>query len=475
MTGTNKRTRSIAFRLISAVLAVELVSSLLVIILSLGYERHTHFHAFDIMLRGRADSVLGAVQDAEDTGDNVMLDLADLHVPQEDVYEVWDGRGHMLGRSANWQGSAGMTAPQRNGYSRLLLNQRHYRLLRLEGSRIVDPGEPGGGKLRPVTILYAAPTEHVWHAIRGAVEFYAAGSLLLLVVTGPLIAWLLHRGLLPLRQLAALASNVSVDAWEFKPPASARATRELAPLTHAIESVLHRLERSFMQQRTFVSDAAHELKTAVAVVKSSLQLLGLRPRTAAEYQAGLDRCLADSERLEELVAKMLTLARVESNAPTGAPPPSADMAEGLRLTVAQLETVASFRGVRIAVAGLPDEVCRVPLTAEDCSLLISNLLLNALEHSAAKSVVELRLTSGGTAVDLAIEDHGEGISADALPHVFDRFYRGDPSRTRSTGGAGLGLAICKAVVEKAGGAVTLASQLGLGTTVTVRLPLAHGT
>ncbi|MGA7858543.1 MAG: histidine kinase dimerization/phospho-acceptor domain-containing protein, partial [Terracidiphilus sp.] len=303
-----KRTRSIAFRLIAAVLAVELVSSLAVIFLSLGYERHTHFHAFDVMLHGRADSVLGAVQDAEDTGDNVMLDLRDLHVPPDDVYEVWDGRGHLLGRSSNWLGSSGNVIPQHEGISHLQLNGRQYGLLRQHGSRIVDPGEPGGGKLRPVTILYGAPTEHVWHAIRGAVEFYAAGSLLLLIVTGPLIAWLLHRGLLPLRHLASLASNVTVDSWEFDPPASARTTRELAPLTHAIESVLQRLERSFTQQRTFVSDAAHELKTAVAVVKSSLQLLGVRPRSPAEYRAGIVRSLADTARLEELVAKMLTLA-----------------------------------------------------------------------------------------------------------------------------------------------------------------------
>jgi signal transduction histidine kinase len=117
-----------------------------------------------------------------------------------------------------------------------------------------------------------------------AVEFYAAGSILLLLVTGPLIAWLLHRGLLPLRQLAALAGEVSVDSWQFSPPASARLTPELAPLTRAIENVLSRLERSFMQQRTFVSDAAHELKTAVAVIKSSLQLLGMKQRKPQEYQ-----------------------------------------------------------------------------------------------------------------------------------------------------------------------------------------------
>jgi signal transduction histidine kinase len=465
------KTRSIAFRLISAVLAVELVSSLLVVFLSLGYERHTHFVAFDVMLFGRADSVLGAVQDAEDAQDNVMLDQADLHLPPDDVYEVYDAGGRLLGRSSNWQGSGNNHSAQpRNGFSWLVLNHRHYRLLLLHGSRIVDPAEPGGGKLRPVTVLYGAPTEHVWHAIRGAVEFYAVGSLLLLLVTGPLIAWLLHRGLLPLRQLAALASQVSVDAWEFSPPASARMTPELAPLTQAIESVLDRLERSFVQQRTFVSDAAHELKTAVAVVKSSLQLLGLRPRTAAEYQTGLERCLADSERLEKLVAKMLTLARVENGVPAAGNPPAGDMAACVREAVAELETMAALRNIQVAVEA-PAGACLVPLAGDDCTLLVSNLLLNALQHSPPESKVELRLRAESDAVELIVEDHGEGIHAAVLPHVFDRFYRGDPSRTRSTGGAGLGLAICKAVVERAGGTVGLRSQPGEGTTIAVRLPL----
>ena len=165
-----------------------------------------------------------------------------------------------------------------------------------------------------MTILYAAPTGPVWHAIRGAVEFYAAGSMLLLLVTGPLIAWLLHRALLPLRELADLAGKVSVDAWAFDAPERAKTTPELAPLTEALESALARLERSFDQQKTFVSDAAHELKTAVAVTKSSLQLLALKPRGPGEYRVGLARCLADSGRIEELVTKMLTLARVESGA-----------------------------------------------------------------------------------------------------------------------------------------------------------------
>ena len=462
--------KSIAFRLILAVLLVEFVSAVLVILLSLGYERHAHFRAFDVMLHGRADSVLGAVQDAEDPGLNVMLDLADLHVPPDDVYEVWDGRGHMLGRSANWQGSSGNAVPQHDGPFRLNLNGHDYGLLRLHGSRIIDPGEPGGGKLRPVTILYGAPTERVWRSIRGAVEFYAVGSLLLLVISGPLIAWMLHHGLLPLRQLAALAGQVSADSWDFSPPASARETTELAPLTHALENALQRLERSFNQQRTFVSDAAHELKTAVAVSKSSLQLLELKERTPAEYHAGLEQCLADTQRLEELVAKMLTLARVENSPAAVAAPARCDLAECIRQTVAQLQTLASLRGVDVAAHA--SQCCRVPLAADDCALVVENLLMNALQHSPKGSQVEIRIADQDGFVELAIEDHGEGIDPRARPFIFDRFYRGDPSRARSTGGAGLGLAICKATVEKGGGTIELQSKPGEGTTVTVHLPRA---
>jgi signal transduction histidine kinase len=370
-------------------LLVELVSAALVILLSFGYERHTHFRAFDVMLRGRADSVLGAVQDAEDVEDNVMLDLADLHVPPDDVYEVWDGRGRMLGRSPNWPGSSGIAVPQADGMFPLELNGRHYRLLRLHGSRIVDPGEPGGGKLRPVTILYGAPTERVWHAIRSVVEFYAAASLLLLVISGPLIAWMLHHGLLPLRQLAEQAGQVSAHSWEFSPPASARETAELAPLTQALESTLQRLERSFTQQKTFVSDAAHELKTAVAVAKSSLQLLNLKERSTAEYRAGLEQCLADTQRLEDLVAKMLTLARVEHGPSAVAVPARCDLAGSARQTIAQLHTVATLREINVALDG--PEPCLVPLAADDCALVVENLLMNALQHSPKGSTVAMRI------------------------------------------------------------------------------------
>ena len=488
---------SIAFRLIVAVLAVELVSSILVVFLSFGYERHIHFRSFDVMVHGHADSVLGAVQDADDPGDNIVLDQADLHVPPEDIYEVWDSSGRLLGRSPNWQGTANIQAatpdprPHSRGgdFSQSVINGHQYRVLRMRGSRTVDPGEHGG-KLRQVVVLYGSPTDHVWHSIEGAVEFYAAGSVLLLLVTGPLIAWLLHRGLLPLRQLASLASQVSADSWQFSPPPSAHSTPELAPLTLAIESVLQRLERSFQQQKAFVSDAAHELKTAVAVVKSSLQLIAMKPRSADEYQVGIERALTDCLRLETLVADMLNLARAESPA---APAPSlagTDLRACLHQAVLQLHTIAELRDVTVSIAATNESAdtssTLVPAGPDDCALLISNLLLNALQHSPSGTTVSVKLARKNGSADLAplaptavlvIQDQGSGIAPEVLPHVFDRFYRGDPSRARSTGGTGLGLAISKAIVQKAGGTISITSQANpllpfQGTTVTVCLPVA---
>jgi signal transduction histidine kinase len=466
--------RSIAFRLIVAVLSVELLSSVVVVFLSFGYERHTHFHAFDTLLIGHADTILGAVQDAKDPQGNVMLVQADLHLPPDNIYEVYGANGHLLGRSPNWQGvPPEVEAPHWGPFLTLNINGREFRVFRIHGSRIINPTAPGGGEKRPVTILYGAPIEYVWRSIFGTVEFYAAGSALLLLVTGPLIAWLLHRGLLPLRQLASMAAGVSVNAWHFSPPESARRTPELAPLTLAIESVLQRLERSFLQQQIFVSDAAHELKTAVAVVKSSLQLLCMKRRSAAEYQAGLQRCLADSMRLEEIVAKMLTLARAEGGAADALAPPSTDLAESLHRTIDDLETVAAQRGVIVRIASPPVGALLVPVTTDDCALLLSNLLLNALQHSPPESTVEVRVSQEPATVEVQIQDHGEGIDPAALPQVFDRFYRGDPSRTRSTGGTGLGLAIAKAIVLRAGGFISIDSELGQGTTAAVSLPLVQ--
>ena len=463
--------RSLSRRLISSVLLVELIFAVAVIALAAAYERHAHLHSLDIMLQGRADSLLGAVQDAEDPADNVMLDRTGLQLPSEDVYEVRDSNGRLLGRSANWQGPDPHDVA--TGQDRIYLtrvNGRHYRVLTLHGLRVVDPGDKGGGTPRHILVIYGAPTRYVWHQVRNAIIFFSLSNLVLLIVTGVLMAWLLHRGLTPMRQLASEAEKISIHRWSFQAPESAVETRELAPLASALTAAMQRLESSFSQQRRFVGDAAHELKTAVAVVKSSLQLLNMRQRTTDEYEAGVEVSLADCERMEEIVARMLTLARAEHPTPAQHAAGTVDLAVAVVASAQQFQSMAELRSVTIAL--LTSGPAFVGLPIEECSLLCSNLLLNALQHSPRDTEVNVLLHAEGEMVELRIEDSGDGIEPALLPHVFERFSRGDPSRSRNTGGTGLGLAICKAIVDKAGGTIVLHSEVGQGTTAVVRLPRA---
>jgi signal transduction histidine kinase len=462
---------SITHRLISTVLLLELLSALALSGAAMVYERHVRFRSFDVMLRGRADSLLGAVQDAEDTQDNVMLDGTEVSFPKEDIYEVQDATGRVLGRSLNWAGpSDDLLHAQSGEFRRVSLHHRHYRAMRIDGLRIVDPGDKGGGIPRRVSIFYGAPTDGVWHEIWEAVGFYAVTSVLLLAVSGMLLFWLLNRGLAPLRELAAAASGVSVDAWNFVPPPRARLIRELAPLTVALETVLTGLEHSFRQQRRFVGDAAHELKTAVAVLKSSLQLLTLKQRTANEYEQGIERCQLDCDRMEEAVAKMLTLARLETRPESPSAGFNTDLGDMLRQVAQQFDSMAELKRLRILVSAI--EPAMVNVDPDQLHLLCSNLLLNALQHSPAGGAIRAVARPAGEETELAIEDDGDGIAPQDLPHVFDRFYRGDPSRSRNTGGTGLGLSICKAIASRWQSTIAISSDLGVGTRVTVRFPSA---
>ena len=472
---------SLTSRLITTVLLVELVSALCVTTVALVYERHVHFRAFDVMLRGRADSMLGAVQDAEDANDNVMLDGTETTVPPDDIYQVSDASGRLLGRSANWAGSLVPGEQERirheahgdgqESFYRTNLRGKTYRVIRLKGLRIVDPGDNGGGVRRYVTVYYGSSIGRVWAAILRSVGFYALSSLLVLVSTGILMSWLLNRGLEPLRELASDASRVSVTSWTFMPPERARMTKELAPLVSALEVLLRSLQRSFEQQRRFVGDAAHELKTGVAVVKSSLQLISMKARSPAEYRAGLERCLADCERMEGIVAQMLTLARVEES-DAGRPISfQTDIVDCLREVVLEFDTMAKISHIPILVHG--DKSLVADIEARQFKLLCSNLLLNAIQHSPHHSVISVEIEQEGVYTRTKICDEGEGIPAASLPQIFDRFSRGEASRSRKTGGTGLGLAICKAIVDKCCGSIEIESEVAHGTTVIVRLPIAR--
>jgi signal transduction histidine kinase len=477
---------SLTSRLIATMLCIEVALATFVTMAALYYERRETLRAFDVMLHGRADSVLGSVQDAEDAGDNVLLDKSSMHVPDRDIYEVREESGRFLGSSGQRQDELSSLLKDEAGkataYDRqyeahsVKIGRQRYRGIIMHGLRLIDPDEPGpaaGGKgtLHHIVIYYAAPTRPARDAVWRAARFFLLADAIALLLSVAAVAFLVRRGLQPLDALAAQATMLSPRSWNFEAPRSAYELSELAPLASALDVALRGLNQAYENQRTFVNDAAHELKTAVTVLKSSLQLLSFRDRTKIEYVTGIEGCLSDCGRMEELVQRMLLLARLEQSEPLRLQASSSRIAVGemVRQVLAHFESAASLRGIVLLSEIL--DAREVEMSPEDCFTLLSNLVMNSLQHSPAGTTITVRCAAdSASTMRVSVVDQGEGIAPEHLPRVFERFYRTDASRSRDTGGTGLGLAICKAIVESSGGSIQIESWTTDGTTVTFILP-----
>lgn len=241
---------------------------------------------------------------------------------------------------------------------------------------------------------------------------------------------------------------------------------ELGRLARTFDRMLARIEDTFERQRRFTGDAAHELRTPLSLMRSQVDLALARPRSAEAYREALRGLDGDLERLTGLVGTLLTLARAD----TGRLVPEAarfDLAGTVSLVLDQYVGTAAEAGV-----ALRDESSPAPLVGDEDLLvqLLVNLVDNALTHTPRGGTVAVGCETVDGHVRLWVADTGSGIAPEHQGRVFDRFYRVDSGRTRSHGGVGLGLAICRAIAEAHGGAIMLTSTVGQGTTVELRLP-----
>jgi signal transduction histidine kinase len=230
-------------------------------------------------------------------------------------------------------------------------------------------------------------------------------------------------------------------------------------------------KRTDSVRRDFVANASHELKTPAASIQATAETI----RTAVEDDPAVvprfaEQLEREANRLSRIVADLLDLSRLESGSDTK------DLVriDGVvREERERAEESASRAGVEFTVdvpAGLPP----VPGSARDFSLLVRNLIDNAIGYTKPGGRVDVRLDSDGGEVVLTIADTGIGIPSRDLDRIFERFYRVDRARSRDTGGTGLGLSIVKHVIENHGGTIDVRSELGRGTAFEVRLPAAVG-
>jgi signal transduction histidine kinase len=464
-----KQTVSITRRLTLMVLSLEIFSAIALIGAITVNERHVELKAFDAALKGTADSIMGAVQGTENKENDLTLDLQGVQIGKEALFRVEDERGKVIGsRGAIPErlNLAGVSAQN------AVIGKRNYRFVVRHGVRNLESEEAADTVRRSVTIVYGTPVDHVWHEVFEAVRSFAVTTAILLGITAFGMVWFLRRGLSPLYELAKQAERVTAKTWQFDSPEIAKRTEELRPLAMALEATLARLQRSFEQQKRFTSDAAHELKTDAAIVKSSLQLLSMRRRTIEEYERGLALCLDDFSRLEMTVQTMLTLARLEQSGETqdrDTVRGSCSLREIIEETVRQSNALAELNQIDIHVKSETD--VHIPIDRRDAMLLFSNVFLNALQHGPPGSRVRIEVGATKTRVRVTVTDEGKGIMKEDLPYLFEPFYRGDSSRSRKSGGTGLGLSICKAICERIDGSIEISNSSPIGAIATITLPV----
>ena len=237
--------------------------------------------------------------------------------------------------------------------------------------------------------------------------------------------------------------------------------RALRPIKTAMDS-----------QRTFIADASHELRTPVAVVRTNAELLKrhLGPdtgHTAASDQVALDDILSESDRLGRMVDQMLTLAEADAGERTVLSS-EVSLNELIDEVARSMRSIAETRQMLLETRPTDD----VSVNGDPGRLreLVSVLLDNAVKYADAGGRVEVALRKEHRKAIIEVSDNGPGIPRDALPHVFDRFYRVDEARSRESGGTGLGLAIARHIVDAHGGTINIESSASGGTKVTVELP-----
>ncbi len=456
------RMRSITRQTVTIVLVAQLMCAALLSVLVLAHERSERLKALDATIGGRTDSLAGAIQDAEDDAANVFVDPAEFHLPRGDRYIVYSASGQILGQSS--PAPADLLAQKTPGFRDEHGSGLAYRVHQRAAMRIIDRSETNGvGLRRQVVIVYATPEAHLLHEAREAARFYLIAILLSTGLVAAFVTVLLRRALRPVTELTAAAARIEAPDLQFHPPSSVMSVRELAPLAVVLDHVARSLREAFAKEQRLLSDAAHELKTAVAVARSSIQVLLLRPRSLHEYTEGLVEVLEDNGRLEAVITQMLQVSEVAEAGPSDHD--TTDLSAVARDCIARTSSMATLAGVELQ--RLAEAPVLVSLSRTRAEILVTNLTANAIQHSAPGMVVTVSVFREGRSAVLRVRDTGEGISAEALPHVFERFYRQDASRSRKTGGTGLGLAISKSIVDAAGGAISLTSHAGQGTEATV--------
>jgi len=343
--------------------------------------------------------------------------------------------------------------------------------------RVSQASVPAGFPATQTDTIQIAVDVSQKEALLARYRFWFGVVLLATFAIFPLIGYQIARhGIRPVEEMATTARHISSTNLRERILPEGYPV-ELASLASTFNQMLDRLEESFERISRFSADIAHDLRTPVNNIRGEAEVALARARNADEYRDVIESCLEEAVRLSDLIGDLLFLARAESPV-THLRRERVDVAELLGGVREYYEASAADSGVSLTTT-----VADKPVIAElDRTLLqraVGNLVSNALAHTPPGGAVVLGTSADSntdfskkdfSAIRIEVSDTGVGIPAEALPRVFDRFFRVDSSRSQGSGGTGLGLAIVQSIALLHGGNVEISSQPGQGTRVTLHMP-----
>lgn len=324
-------------------------------------------------------------------------------------------------------------------------------------------------------LVFAIPLTDVQATLSQLLGLEGKISLAVVVATALLALLIIRLGLRPLQRMGAVAADIAAgDLTRRVEPATTKS--EIGRLGLALNAMLSQIEAAFAERtesnhrlRRFVADASHELRTPLTSIRGYSEMLrrgAAKSRTDSELARR--RIEEESIRMTGLVDDMLVLARLDQGRPLEQAP--VDLAAIAGDALADARAVAPQRQISLSSNG------PVIVTGDDTRLrqVLGNLVRNALVHTPQNSPIEIAVTTGDSVGRISVADHGPGLANEDMNRIFEPFYRADPSRSRDSGGSGLGLSIVSAVVTAHGGRVKVSETAGGGATFEVQLPLADG-
>lgn len=311
------------------------------------------------------------------------------------------------------------------------------------------------------TFRVADPLTSVDQALQSLRNRFIAVGFGALLLSVAIAIWLANLITRPLRRMAAVAS--AVDSGDLSHRIDYGGDDEVGVLADSFNHMMDRLEEGFRLQREFVSDASHELRSPLTVLRGRIEQLADNSGNRAAVEAEADELMKEVRRMERLTDDMLTLAKAERGGlvqPRRVP--IDDFVEDLRRDLPLLgsrhyHVESTLHG---ELEADPDRLAQV----------LRNLVTNAVRHTGSDGHIDVSIGSQNGAAIFAVADDGTGIEPTQLDRIFDRFHRTDEGRSRAEGGSGLGLAIARAIVEAHGGTISASSTPGQGATIRFRIP-----